>query len=305
MDWLAAVAQLRNDGVYGVLVTVSAVRGHAPRAAGAKMVVGADHSWGTIGGGNVEECAIERARELIADGATDVEQFTSRLNSHERNKHGQQCCGGEMELLLEPLPPRPTVAIFGVGHVGFELARILSRLEVRLHLIDSRAEQMDELRLASITDGPALVRAHRVLLGESVLEQLPSGSHVLIMTHDHAEDFALCDAAVRRPDLGSVGVIGSSAKWSRFTSMLTEAGHTKAEIARITCPIGGAYVSGASVRAASVRAASVRGPSVSGANSIGSKEPAVIAISVAADLILAFQQSAATTSPATTLAHSE
>ncbi len=266
MDWLAAVAQLRHDGVYGVLVTVCAVRGHAPRAAGAKMVVGADHCWGTIGGGNVEECAIERARELIADGATEVEQFTSRLNSRERNKHGQQCCGGEMEVLLEPLPPRPTVAIFGVGHVGFELARILSRLEVLLHLIDSRAEQMDEIRLASITDGPALVRVHRVLLGEGVLEHLPPGSHVLIMTHDHAEDFALCDAAARRPDLGSVGVIGSTAKWSHFTSMLTEAGHSQAEIARITCPIGG--------------------PSIVG------KEPAVIAISVAAELLLAFQQCA-------------
>ncbi len=272
MDWLAAVAQLRQDGVYGVLVTVSAVRGHAPRAAGAKMVVGADHIWGTIGGGNVEECAIERARELIEAGATDVEHFTSRLNSHERAKHGQQCCGGEMELLLEPLPPRPTVAIFGVGHVGFELARILSRLEVRLHLVDSRAEQMDELRLASVTEGPALVAAHRVLLGESVLEQLPPGAHVLIMTHDHAEDFALCDAAVRRTDLGSVGLIGSSAKWSRFASMLRDEGHSGAEIARITCPIGG--------------------PSISG------KEPAVIAISVAAQLLLAFQHSTAAASPA-------
>ncbi len=261
MDWLAAVAQLRRDGVYGVLVTVSAVRGHAPREAGAKMVVGADHAWGTIGGGNVEECAIERARELISSGAIAVESFTSRLNSHERARHGQQCCGGEMELLLEPLPPRPTVAIFGVGHVGFELARILSRLEVQVHLVDSRAEQMDELRLSSITDGPADVRVHRVLLGESVLEQLPPGAHVLIMTHDHAEDFALCDAAARRDDLGSVGLIGSSAKWARFQSMLAGEGRTAEEIARITCPIGDRSVAG--------------------------KEPAVIAIGVAADLLRA------------------
>ncbi len=264
MDWLAAVAHLRRDGVYGVLVTVCAVRGHAPREAGAKMVVGADHAWGTIGGGNVEESAIERARELIAAGATAVERVTSRLNSHERAKHGQQCCGGEMELLLEPLPPRPTVAIFGVGHVGFELARILSRLEVRLHLVDSRAEQMNELRLAPITEGPAVVQAHRVLLGEQVLEHLPGGAHVLIMTHDHAEDFALCDAAARRTDLGSVRLIGSTAKWSRFRSMLTAQGHESADIARITCPIGD--------------------PSITG------KEPAVIAISVAADLLHAFQR---------------
>ena len=70
---------------------------------------------------------------------------------------------------------------------------------LRLHLVDSRAEQLDPLRLADITDGVADVTVHRELLGEVVLERLPRGSHVLIMTHDHAEDFALCDAALRLP----------------------------------------------------------------------------------------------------------
>lgn len=264
MDWLEAVAQLRRDGMYGVLVTVSAVRGHTPREAGAKMVVGTAHVWGTIGGGNVEASAIERARELMAQRVTTVEHLTSRLNSHERARHGRQCCGGEMELLLEPLPPRPTVAIFGMGHVGFELARVMSRLEVQLHLVDSRAEQMDELRLASITEGPADVRPHRVVVGERVLEQLPAGAHVLIMTHDHAEDFALCDAAVRRADLGSLGLIGSSAKWTRFQAMLAREGHPTDVIGRITCPIGD--------------------PSIVG------KEPAVIAIGVASQLMQAIQR---------------
>ncbi|MEO5610536.1 MAG: xanthine dehydrogenase accessory protein XdhC [Ornithinibacter sp.] len=267
MDWIAAITQLRRDGVFGVLVTVTAVRGHAPRDAGAKMVVAADHAWGTIGGGNLEECAVERAREMIDQGVRSAESTTSRLSAHERAKHGQQCCGGEVELLLEPLPPRPTVAIFGVGHVGFELARTLSRLEVQLHLVDSRTEQMDELRLASVTDGSADVVAHRVLLGEAVLEQLPAGSHVLIMTHDHAEDFALCDAVLRRGDLGTVGLIGSSAKWSRFRSLLRAEGHSDSAIDGISCPIGD--------------------PSVAG------KEPAVIAIGVAAELLRAFQRSPA------------
>ena len=65
MDWLSAVQQLRRDGLPGVLVTVINVRGHAPRDAGAKMVVGADHTWGSVGGGNLEEVAVRRARELI------------------------------------------------------------------------------------------------------------------------------------------------------------------------------------------------------------------------------------------------
>ena len=60
---------------------------------------------------------------------------------------------------------------------------------------------------------------------ELVLGELPAGSHVLIMTHDHAEDAALCDAALRCGHLGSIGLIGSSAKWRRFEKKLAAEGH--------------------------------------------------------------------------------
>jgi xanthine dehydrogenase accessory factor len=261
VDWLSVLAQLRAEGAPGVLVTVAEVRGHAPRDPGAKMVVGATQTWGSVGGGNLEETAVRRARELMAAGGRRVEMLESRLNPHERHEHGRQCCGGEVRLLLESFPVRPTVAIFGVGHVGFELARILSRLEIRLPLVDSRAEQLDELRLADITAGIADVLVHRAVLGEVILEQLPAGAHVLIMTHDHAEDFALCDAALRLgwQRWGSVGVIGSSAKWARFRTQLIEAGHDAAAVDRISCPIGSPELSG--------------------------KEPAVIAVGVAAALL--------------------
>ena len=63
MDWLKAVQQLRDNREPGVLVTVIEVRGHAPREAGAKMVVSREASWGSVGGGNLEATAIARARE--------------------------------------------------------------------------------------------------------------------------------------------------------------------------------------------------------------------------------------------------
>ena len=188
MDWLKAAQQLRDEGQPGVLVTVAEVRGHAPREAGAKMVVGRERIWGSVGGGNLEATAVARAREMIGSGAAEPQMHEARLNPHARNEHGRQCCGGVVRLLLEPLPVRPVVALFGVGHVGYELARILSRLPVRLLLVDSRPEQLDRVRLADVIDGTADVGIHRTLLGEQVLEQLPPGAHVLIMTHDHAED---------------------------------------------------------------------------------------------------------------------
>ena len=69
MDWLRAVQQLRHDGQPGVLVTVIEVRGHAPREAGAKMVVGRERTWGSVGGGNLEATAVARAREMIGSRA--------------------------------------------------------------------------------------------------------------------------------------------------------------------------------------------------------------------------------------------
>ena len=70
MDWLSALEHLRSRREAGVLVTLATVRGHSPRAAGAKMVVSAEETWGSIGGGNVEAVAVTRARALLAEFAT-------------------------------------------------------------------------------------------------------------------------------------------------------------------------------------------------------------------------------------------
>ena len=77
----------------GVLVTVADVRGHAPRDAGAKMVVAADGTWGSIGGGNLEETAVARARALLSGDAGAPEQLTLGLTDKTRTDHGRQCCG--------------------------------------------------------------------------------------------------------------------------------------------------------------------------------------------------------------------
>ena len=202
-----------------MLVTVAAVRGHAPRDAGAKLVVAAGETWGSIGGGNLEAVAVERARELLAGPAAAPELFTAGLTDKAPYRHGVQCCGGEVTVLLEPLAVLPAVAIFGMGHVGLELARILARHELDLHVVDSRPGQLTDEVLGVLDDAVARVHRHHVpVLPELVLAELPPGAHVLVMTHDHAEDAALVDAAVRLPQLASIGLIGSTAKWSRRVS---------------------------------------------------------------------------------------
>ncbi len=273
LTWVDAVALLRARREPGALLTVAAVRGHAPRRAGAKLVVGQQHTWGSIGGGNIEAVAVERARELIGAADPRPELMDFALNDKVTNCHGVQCCGGTVVLLLEPLPVVPAVAIFGVGHVGLELARILTRHDLDLHLIDTRPGMLGDERLSVLRDAPARIHVHEVpLLPEQVLAELPAGTHLLIMTHDHAEDAALCDAALRGGDFGSIGLIGSSAKWARFRRRLeSEGGHTPEAIARIRTPIGLPEITG--------------------------KEPATIAVSVAADLLLTFERERAAGAP--------
>lgn len=274
MQWMKAVQRLREQRQPGVLVTLTSVRGHSPREAGAKMVVSADATWATVGGGNLEVVAEERARAMLAAGAQEPETVEVSLSDKAPYQHGVQCCGGEVTLLLEPLPVVPSVAIFGMGHVGLELARILARHDLELHLVDSRADQLGDDRLGVLDDAIANVHVHRVpVLPELVLAELPAGTHVLIMTHDHAEDAALCDASLRTSQVSTIGLIGSSAKWSRFRRKLADEGHTAEAIDRITTPIGLPGMTG--------------------------KEPATIAVSVAAWLLQIFAPTSAPTSTST------
>ena len=268
MEWLRAVEELRGSRERGVLVTVAAVRGHAPREAGAKMVVAAGRTWGTVGGGNLEAVAVARARAMVAAGAPQPELLPVTLSDKAPYQHGVQCCGGEVTLLLEPLPVVPAVAVFGMGHVGLELARILARHDLDLHLVDSRPEQVSAERLAVLADAQARVHVHHVpVLPELVLGELPPGAHVLVMTHDHAEDAALVDAALRTSSLGSIGLIGSAGKWTRFRRKLAEEGHPPEAIERITTPIGLPEITG--------------------------KDPATIAVGVAAALVTTFERAPA------------
>ncbi len=272
MHWLAAVERLRSRREAGVLATVVAVRGPSPRETGAKMVVSADTIWGSVGGGNLEAVAVDKARAMLADPSAMHEMFTADLSDKAPVEHGVQCCGGQVTVLLEPLRVLPAVAIFGMGHVGHELARILARHDLDLHVVDSRPEQLAEVMMAPLADAQARIHSHQVpVLPELVLGGLPHGTHVLVMTHDHAEDAALIDAALRTQHLGSIGLIGSSAKWSRFRRKLLSEGHDEQTLARVTTPIGLAELSG--------------------------KEPAIIAVGVAAALLCSFEREAAHQQP--------
>jgi xanthine dehydrogenase accessory factor len=132
------------------------------------------------------------------------------------------------ERLDDVLPP---VWLYGAGHVGQALARILAELPLRLTWIDSRAGQFPAQVPA------AVVVVHSTDPVES-LAAAPAGTRFLVMTHSHPVDYALCRAVLARNDFAWAGVIGSKSKAARFRSRLASDGFERDTIARLTCPIG-------------------------------------------------------------------
>jgi xanthine dehydrogenase accessory factor len=243
--WLDALGAAERDNQPAVLVTVLTAKGSTPREAGAKMVVSADGLAGTIGGGNLEHQCEAAARGLLADGADGPSTRDFPLGPALG-----QCCGGHVTVLFEVLrPPKLHIGLFGAGHVGKALVKLLADLPCRVSWIDARPEALP-------ANLPPNVASVRTAEPARAVGALPAGSLVLVMTHDHALDFEIVVAALGRPDLLAVGLIGSATKRARFVSRLARQG---IDTERLICPIGVPGIEG--------------------------KEPAVVAVSVAAQIL--------------------
>ncbi|MBJ02901.1 MAG: xanthine dehydrogenase accessory protein XdhC [Planctomycetes bacterium] len=229
--WIEALAELKRASRPCVMVVVTGSRGSTPRGSGTRMLVaGEGPVWGTIGGGNLEHLALERARGWLTEGRIGSETVVLPLSASVG-----QCCGGEVTLYFEAFAwQRARVVIFGAGHVGQALAGLTPYLAAEVLLIDERAEE--ELHPA-----PPVERPWRLLCIDEPQEEvagLEPGAALLIMTHSHARDLAILEAALRRDDFAYVGLIGSERKWQRFRARLCERGFGAGQLARVTCPIG-------------------------------------------------------------------
>jgi xanthine dehydrogenase accessory factor len=261
-DCLARLA--REDGV---LLQVVSTQGSAPREAGTWMAVWSDALTGTIGGGQLEHQAIAAARAVLQGVPGAVGDDT--VVRYPLGPTLGQCCGGVVWLryrritaaqapalraaLTTTLAP---VALFGGGHVGAAIVRLLAGLPYAVRWIDSR----DGVFPPAL---PVQVETEHSEPVHSAVASLPPGARVLVMSFSHAEDLDIVVACLQRlrtrDDLPFVGLIGSQTKWATFRHRLLARGFSEAELARITCPIGVPGITG--------------------------KEPEVIAVAVAAQLL--------------------
>lgn len=322
-DWLQALITLAGRGQPAVLVTVAAVAGSAPRETGAKMLVGEHAQFDTIGGGHLELRACELAREMLAGGesrrlerfplgpglgqccggvvhlaferigASSLPTFQGLWQRWQRREDSWRLIpfdtaaepvlldGGRMPLDTEAAPPpdfpeatgcthllrdaqgrrwladvcrayRPHLLLFGAGHVGAAIVRALGELPCHVTWVDEREEMFPPVV-------PANTAIEATDLPEAVVASAAPGASYLVMTHSHAIDQRLCEAILRRGDAAWFGLIGSQTKRMQFEHRLRERGIGDQQLAAMVCPIG---------------LPGIRG-----------KQPAVIAASVAAQLL--------------------
>lgn len=258
---LAALAlRWRAAGRAAVVVSVERHQGSVPRETGTRMLVAADEVQGTIGGGHLELQAIDDARALLARGGAPV-QLRVPLGPALG-----QCCGGVVHLRVAPLAgddpaswqlpaPRFVLRLYGAGHVGRAIVRLLADIDCRVHWVDERE--------AEFPAGPLPPHVERLCVEpvDAEVRAAAAGDFHLVLTHSHDLDLALARAILERGDFGWFGLIGSATKRARFEARLAERGIAPERLARLVCPIGLPGIEG--------------------------KEPAVIALAVVAQMLQA------------------
>jgi len=257
-DWNRLLDELRRERTPVMLVSVDSIVGSTPREPGAKMLVTAGQQYGTIGGGNLEYQACRIARDQLSLGERGgLQRFPLGAGLG-------QCCGGLVNLMFERLDEmsdwrraeideqRVDLYLFGAGHVGRALVRVLEELPFEIHWIDTRDGMLPDSVSAHVdticTDTP-----------EAEIDAAPAGSYFVVMTHDHALDQCLCEQILQRADFAYFGLIGSASKRRNFETRMRRRGIDANRFASMTCPIG--------------------------VDGISSKQPAQIAIAVAAEIL--------------------
>ncbi|MGK3991764.1 XdhC family protein [Sorangium sp. So ce1024] len=240
-----------------VLASVVARHGSAPSTPGQKLCLLDDlTAIGTIGGG-----AVERAALGVMARALDEPDSAPKLETFRLGPSLGMCCGGSVEILIEPMAPAVHVLVIGAGHVGAFAAPLLASLGFRVTLCDARAAAADPARVpppplplagalpahddgAPRETGPSPGEPVRLVLADHDDPEVTAGmpadlseAAALVMTHDHALDQAAIEWALAR-GFGYVGGVGSRAKAARTRARLEARGVSEGDVARVRMPIG-------------------------------------------------------------------
>lgn len=212
----------------GMMATVVARHGSAPGTPGQKLYLGAGAGGacvGTVGGGAVEREVLAALRAMLENGRAAKHEVRSFALGAELG----MCCGGSLDVLLEPIEALVPLLVVGGGHVATAAAPLLAKLGFAVTVVDARDAWGQTGRLEGVN----------CVVGDydDVGRGIPAHGAVLVMTHDHALDQNVIEWALRR-GFAFVGGVGSRAKAKRTRDRLERKGFSEADRARVRMPIG-------------------------------------------------------------------
>lgn len=224
-----ALADLETKGEAGVLCTIVRSQGSTPRHTGSKMLVYPDGRFiGSVGGGEVESRVLDEAKLAFADNKPRLLEYN--MSDPARGDPG--VCGGQVEIFVEPILPKPMVVVIGCGHVGNAVAHLAKWLGFCVAVSDDRAEFCTPEAIPG-ADGYYPMS----------MEELPQAlkitpwSYVILTTRGVVVDVAGLPALLETP-AAFIGVIGSQRRWATTCEQLLAMGIPPEKMARLTSPIG-------------------------------------------------------------------
>jgi xanthine dehydrogenase accessory factor len=218
----------RNNGA-GALCTIVRSRGSTPRHATSKMLVYPDgHILGTVGGGEVENRVIKEALNAIKDKTPRLLEYN--MSDPERGDPG--VCGGQLEIYVEPIIPKPTLVVVGVGHVGKAVAHLAKWLGFIVAVSDDRPD------FCNSTTVPEADEYYPLPLEElSKQLKITPWTYFVLTTRGMDVDVKGLPFLVNS-EAGYIGVIGSKRRWATTTKKLLSAGVSTERLEQIHSPIG-------------------------------------------------------------------
>ena len=222
----AMIEQWKHTGQEGVFVLVTHVDGHAPQVAGAKMLVLPDGTiQGTIGGGKVEHVVIDAALEALKTKEIRTETYQLKADLG-------MCCGGQMQVYMEPVIPVARLILFGAGHVAQPTASLAAQCGFEVHVVDERPDWNNSERF------PTSHTLNVVPHGDYLLQEVfrPSDA-IVILTHNHDHDREILRDCLS-VHTGYVGMIGSTRKVQKTLRQLALEGISELDLERAHAPIG-------------------------------------------------------------------
>ncbi len=229
MTLYEALVELETNNEMGAVCTIIRSKGSTPRHATSKMLVYPDgHIRGTVGGGEVESRVIKEA--IQAMDARSPRLLSYNMADPARGDPG--VCGGQVEIYVEPVVPKPVLVIAGVGHVGKAVAHLAKWLGFIVAVTDDRPEFCNPQAV------PKADQFYPIPLEELASQmKITPWTYIVLTTRGVDVDIRGLPSLLAS-QAAYIGVIGSKRRWATTTRRLKENGVPAEQVKRVHSPIG-------------------------------------------------------------------